>query len=80
MSEETLFYGKPIQEWLDIYTILKYRKQEPRDLKDLFYFIYPSTIKECINLSFEYSNAIALKLDKDCPVLGWITNHMLLSI
>lgn len=69
------FWGRPFSEWYDIYSLLKFRGNEPKSFKDMFSWRCPDSPQGCMNLAFDLAEARALKYDN--PVITWVENILI---
>ena len=71
----TTFWGRPQEDWRDIYCLLKFQGNEPKSFKDLIAWQSPNSPQGCVNLAFDLAEARAAKYDN--PVPEWIRNILI---
>lgn len=69
------FWGRPLGDWCDIYSLLRFRGKELKSFKDLLEWNAPSSPQDCVNLAFDLAEARALNYNN--PVPKWIENILL---
>lgn len=69
-----MYFGKELEDWMDIYCLLKFRGENPISLKDLYTWRPPLAPNACLLLGFELVEA--RKAITDSPVPKWIADYM----
>jgi len=67
-------FGKSVEDWEDIYALLKFKGKQPRSLADLMDYKTPDTLQGCVKIAFELTEAKSSL--KDNPVRAWIHNML----
>ncbi len=52
-----MILGKRLEDWCDIYCLIKFYGKNPKSIKDLFDWNPPQTPKECLRLGLDLIEA-----------------------
>lgn len=74
MDEISLFFGKTMDEWRDIYALLQFRGKEPKSLRDLMAWQPPLSPQGCMDTAFDLAEARTLV--KENPTIEWVRNML----
>lgn len=68
----SMFWGRPFDDWYDIYILMRFRGNKPKSFKELIGWREPTSPQECVNLAFDLAEARAANYEN--PVPKWIEN------
>lgn len=69
---KNMFWGREIEDWEDIYSLMVFREIPVKSFTDLLAWNAPASPQDCVNLAFDLAEARAMNYD--IPVRSWVYN------